>query len=81
MNFKNPKTLDLINRKKKLSISNVDSNEDNKMISFLLSHINGLNRHVKITTGLLRSMPPKVEVRFDISKPALLVSSCIWVFW
>lgn len=77
MSFKNPKTLDLISKKKKPSISNVDSNEDNRMISFLLSHMNGLNRHVKITTGLLRSIPSKVDVRLDISKPPLLVSSCI----
>ena len=80
MNFKNPKTLDLINRKKKLSISNVDSNEDNKMISFLLSHINGLNRQENITPGLLNSILLRDGLKFDISNPALLDSSCCCEF-
>lgn len=55
-----PKNLVLYNRNKVLSRRSVDSNEENRMIIFLLSQMNGLNKQENMMEGLLARMPVNV---------------------
>lgn len=76
ISLKNPNILVLNNNNKVLNNSIVDSSDENKMMSFLLSHKKGLKRQEKIMPGLRSSMPSKVGAIPATSNPALLVSSC-----
>ena len=77
--LKKPTNLVLKSRYKVTRKRKVDSKAVKRMMIFLLSHKKGLNRQVKITPGALRAIPLKEASKFPSSKPALLVSSSLWI--